>query len=145
MNAAARKPAAAGDTFRHHTGREYVVIVVARDDDEPQDLVIHRGLHDGRVWSRPMKNFMGYLAEGQPRFSYTGGLMTPTEPAPAEPSFSGTREDYEDIESYAVAAMIGNIARFATSTQVAVEAFDVAEAMLAEKKARLGEKPDYTL
>lgn len=56
-----------------------------------------------------------------------------------------TREDYEDIESYAVAAMIGLTTKGNGSRPdlTAREAFDVAEAMLVEKKARLGERPDY--
>lgn len=147
MDVTARKPAEAGDTFRHFTGREYVVIAIARDDDQGQDLVIHRGLHDGRIWSRTMTNFMGNsVPEGKPRFVYTGGLTAPTEAAPTEAPTALTREDYDDLEAYAVAAMLG-----VTSTgyiecpkQLVDKAFDVAEAMLAGKKKRLGDKPDYT-
>lgn len=56
-----------------------------------------------------------------------------------------TREDYEDIEHYALGAMMGHLSCGGAGhpTQVAKDAFDVAEAMLAEKKKRLGDKPDY--
>lgn len=74
-----RKTPAPGDTFAHQNGHEYQVIIIARDDYTEQDLVIHRGMHDGRVWSRPINNFMG-LKEGLPRFVYTGGLIIPAEP-----------------------------------------------------------------
>lgn len=145
MDVSARKPAEAGDTFRHYTGLQYTVIAIARDADEPQDLVIHRGLLDGLIWSTPMKRFMGCLAEGQPRFEYTGGLTTPAEASPAEAMPELSREDYDDIEGYAVAAMIGALSTgFGTRDDlVAQKAFDVAQAMLAEKKNRLGEKPDH--
>lgn len=74
----------AGDTFQHQNGHEYAILAIARDDYTEQDLVIHRGLHDGRIWSRPMTNFTGML-EGLPRFVHTGGLMTPAEPQDYQP------------------------------------------------------------
>lgn len=48
-----------GDVFRHLNGYKYEVIAIARDDYSGQDLVIHKGLHDGRIWSRPLVNFNG--------------------------------------------------------------------------------------
>lgn len=71
---------------------------------------------------------------------YPGFVKQPIDPATL------TREDYEDIEGYAVAAMIGHLSCGGAGhpTAVARDAFDVAEAMLAEKKKRLGDKPDYT-
>lgn len=57
-----------------------------------------------------------------------------------------TREEYDDIEGYAVAATVGLLSRDEAITdmaEVAGAAFDMAEALLAEKKKRLGEKPDH--
>lgn len=58
-----------------------------------------------------------------------------------------TRQDYDDLEGYAVAAMIGRLSNGGegSPSQMAVSAFDAAEALLAEKKKRLGKKPklDY--
>lgn len=70
------KTPAAGDTFEHQNGHEYVIVAIARDDYTEQDLVIHQGIHDGRIWSRPMVNFLGQL-DGLPRFTHTGGLLSP--------------------------------------------------------------------
>lgn len=56
-----------GDVFRHLNGYKYEVIAIARDDYAEQDLVIHKGLHDGRIWSRPLVNFTGYK-DGFARF-----------------------------------------------------------------------------
>lgn len=64
-----------GDTFQHQNGREYSILAIARDDYSGVDLVIHRGLHDGRVWSRPMENFLGTIGF-LPRFVHIGGMLT---------------------------------------------------------------------
>lgn len=57
-----------------------------------------------------------------------------------------TRLEYEEIEGTAIAAMVGLASAgqgFATET-LAKRSFDIAEALLAERKARLGKKPEYS-
>lgn len=56
-----------GMIYVHQNGHRYGVLSIARDDYTEQDLVIHQGLHDGRVWSRPLVNFLGDKG-GKPRF-----------------------------------------------------------------------------
>ena len=68
--------------FRHQNGHEYLVLVIARDDYTGDDLVIHQGLHDSRVWSRPMANFQG-LKNGSKRFTLVSGV---------EPAFSAAEQ-----------------------------------------------------
>lgn len=63
---------------RHHTGREYLNIVIAREEDLGVDLVIHRGLHDGRVWARTVENFLGSKDGETPRFTFVE-MMTERE------------------------------------------------------------------
>lgn len=55
-----------------------------------------------------------------------------------------TRLEYENIEGIAIAAMIGLLSRGHAEhrEQVAVIAFNQAEAMIAEQKKRYGEKPE---
>lgn len=57
-----------------------------------------------------------------------------------------TREDYDDVEGFAAIAFAGLIAsgKIFGPEDIAKVAFDHAEALLAEKKKRLGEKPDYS-
>ncbi|MDX0622858.1 hypothetical protein GOD54_23450 [Sinorhizobium medicae] len=57
-----------------------------------------------------------------------------------------TRQDYEDVEGFAVVAMAGIAAsgKVYAHDELASQSFDMAEAMLAEKKNRLGKKPPYT-
>jgi len=56
-----------------------------------------------------------------------------------------TRNEYEDIEGYATAAMIGLLAggNKQSAQDLSVCAFNVAKAFQAEKLKRLGEKPGY--
>ena len=56
-----------GQMYRHHTGRVYEIICIAREEDLGVDFVIHRGLHDGRTWARSLANFNGVKNE-QRRF-----------------------------------------------------------------------------
>ena len=65
-----------GNTFRHQNGLDYVVMTVARDEDAGVYMVVHQGIHDGRVWVRTVSNFLG-MKNGEPRFLHTGGLMSP--------------------------------------------------------------------
>lgn len=67
MQTPTRKTPEAGEEYQHQNGYRYQVIAIARDDYTEQDLVIHKGLRDGRVWSRPLLNFLGDKG-GFPRF-----------------------------------------------------------------------------
>lgn len=54
------------------------------------------------------------------------------------------RNEYEDLEAVAIAAMIGLVSQGGlTPDTIAVKAFDVAEAFQQEKMNRIGEKPGY--
>lgn len=55
-----------------------------------------------------------------------------------------TRNEHEEVESYALAAMIGLISANDDRPElVAAKAFDIAEAFQQEKLKRIGEKPPY--
>ncbi|MGY2190533.1 MULTISPECIES: hypothetical protein [Pseudomonas] len=56
-----------------------------------------------------------------------------------------TRSEYEDIEGYAVAAVVGLLAAKdgRRSEEISAHAFSVAKAFQAEKLKQLGEKPGY--
>ena len=57
--------------WRHLNGHEYEVICIARCDDLEVDMVIHRGVHDGRIWARSKDNFLGKKGSSH-RFVYLG-------------------------------------------------------------------------
>lgn len=55
-----------------------------------------------------------------------------------------TRNEHEELESYALAAMIGLVSTNDYRPElVATQAFDIAEAFQQEKLKRIGEKPPY--
>ncbi|MBX8534570.1 hypothetical protein K5D33_07505 [Pseudomonas cichorii] len=56
-----------------------------------------------------------------------------------------TRNEHDEIESYALAALIGLLSRNApfTPAAVAVDAFEIANAFHEEKLKRIGEKPPF--
>ncbi|KAA5842284.1 hypothetical protein F2A37_16590 [Pseudomonas chlororaphis] len=56
-----------------------------------------------------------------------------------------TRAEFEDKEGIAIAAMLGLLAGQSPRhpAEVAADAFDYADAMVAERKKRLGEKPGF--
>lgn len=55
-----------------------------------------------------------------------------------------TRNEHEEIESYALAAMIGLASFGGVSAElIPSKAFDIAEAFQQEKLKRIGEKPPY--
>ena len=58
-----------------------------------------------------------------------------------------TRKEHEDIEGFAVAAMIGLLAGGSAlpAGEVAGRAFDAAQAFQAEKMKRIGETPPYDM
>lgn len=61
-----------GDTWQHHTGREYVIEGFANQEEYALH-VLHRG-QDGRRWTRPLENFMGLNEQGKPRFTLIKGV-----------------------------------------------------------------------
>lgn len=60
--------ALAETVWRHHSGREYKVESVAREEDLGVNMVVHVGMHDGRRWVRTVENFLGDK-NGKPRFA----------------------------------------------------------------------------
>jgi hypothetical protein len=55
-----------------------------------------------------------------------------------------TRNEHEEVESYALAAMIGLLSAGAVPPDIIPsKAFDIAEAFQQEKLKRIGEKPPY--
>ncbi|WP_458736968.1 hypothetical protein [Pseudomonas chlororaphis] len=55
-----------------------------------------------------------------------------------------TRNEHEEVESYAIAAMIGLISAGGVPPElVASKAFDIAETFQQEKLKRIGEKPPF--
>lgn len=55
-----------------------------------------------------------------------------------------TRNEHDDIEAMALAAMIGLLsAGSVPKADVPAQAFDIAEAFQKEKQARIGEKPPF--
>jgi len=56
-----------------------------------------------------------------------------------------TRDEFEDKEGIAIAAMLGMLAGQTSRLpeEVAADAFDYAEAMVAERQKRLGDKPGF--
>ncbi|MDG9891234.1 hypothetical protein [Pseudomonas juntendi] len=54
------------------------------------------------------------------------------------------RSEYEDLEGYAMAVLIGLLSQGGTDHSVApAKAFDIAEAFQQEKLKRIGEKPPF--
>lgn len=62
-----------GQTYVHQNGYAYEVLVVAQDNYHDEQVVIHKGKHDGRVWSRPLGNFLG-LKNGKHRFTLNSNV-----------------------------------------------------------------------
>lgn len=56
-----------GDVYRHQNGIDYRVDLLARVDNEEQDLMVVATGPDGISWARKIGNFLG-LKEGKPRF-----------------------------------------------------------------------------
>lgn len=57
-----------------------------------------------------------------------------------------TRQEYEKIEGTAIAAMVGlaSAGQGYATPELAKRSFDIAESMVAERKKRLGKKPQYS-
>jgi hypothetical protein len=70
--------------YRHHKGRYYQMIALARHTETGEDLVVYRALYgDELIWARPMQMFVGEVdvdGESRPRF------LLVNEPAFQDPS-----------------------------------------------------------
>lgn len=64
-----------GDTYKHQNGVEYTIDLLARVDNDDQDLLVVATGPDGISWARKIGNFMG-LKDGKPRFVKTGRIDT---------------------------------------------------------------------
>ena len=60
-----------GDKYTHQNGVEYTIDMLARVDNDDQDLLVVATGPDGISWARKIGNFMG-LKDGKPRFVKTG-------------------------------------------------------------------------
>lgn len=49
----------ANNIYVHSNGHQYKVLHLTKSDEEVADheYVVFQGLHDGRVWTRPIENF----------------------------------------------------------------------------------------
>lgn len=57
-----------GSYWKHFKGKEYRVIRVAKDCEDPSKLfVVYEGLH-GETWIRSLEDFVGIHPNGQKRF-----------------------------------------------------------------------------
>jgi hypothetical protein len=68
----------AGQVWQHTNGFKFRVLDLSYlNDCEPHaPVVIHQGLHDGRVWVRCVENFVGRNADGELRFTFVEFLQT---------------------------------------------------------------------
>lgn len=69
-----------GQIYTHQNGLSFEILCVGVLNSVVEDkvVVVHQGLHDGRVWVRDMDNFTGLL-RGKPRFEYKDLVGTTEE------------------------------------------------------------------
>ena len=61
-----------GAKYRHLKGIDVEVILIAKDSDTLEDLVVYRELSDNSVWVRPAKNWFDHIVRpgiDAPRFT----------------------------------------------------------------------------
>jgi len=58
-----------GKTFQHFKGGIYDVIVIAKDSDTLEDVVVYKSRADGKVWTRNKAEFEGMHETGVKRFT----------------------------------------------------------------------------
>jgi hypothetical protein len=60
--------------YKHHKGKEYEVIGLAKHSETLEDLVVYKALYDDKqIWVRPLKMFLEEVeVNGKkiPRFEY---------------------------------------------------------------------------
>ena len=50
-----------GGRYRHFKGREYEVLMLAKDCESLRDVVVYRALYgEGQVWTRDLEEFDGF-------------------------------------------------------------------------------------
>jgi len=60
-----------GAKYRHFKGIEVLVLMIAKDSDTLEDLVVYRELSDNSIWVRPAKNWFDRIVRpgiDAPRF-----------------------------------------------------------------------------
>lgn len=60
-----------GSKYMHFKGIKVEVLMIARDCETLEDLVVYRELLDGSIWVRPAKNWSDIIVRpgiNQPRF-----------------------------------------------------------------------------
>lgn len=62
-----------GATYRHFSGSEYTVICTAIDEATMTDSVVYKSNADGRIWVRPLADFIGPNRDGVHRFTLVVG------------------------------------------------------------------------
>ena len=61
--------------YRHFKGKEYRVILVARNSETEEEMVVYQALYgEFGYWVRPLSMWKTVMADGKtvPRFSYLG-------------------------------------------------------------------------
>ena len=46
-----------GAKYKHFKGMEVTVLMIAKDSDTLEDIVVYKELSDGSIWIRPAKNW----------------------------------------------------------------------------------------
>ncbi|HOY47548.1 MAG TPA: DUF1653 domain-containing protein [Alphaproteobacteria bacterium] len=60
-----------GSKYLHFKGIEVEILMIARDSETLEELVVYRELSDGSIWVRPAKNWEDQIVRpgiNQPRF-----------------------------------------------------------------------------
>ncbi|MCL1891678.1 MAG: DUF1653 domain-containing protein [Alphaproteobacteria bacterium] len=60
-----------GAKYRHFKGCEVEILMIAKDSETLEDLVVYRELSDGSIWVRLAKNWSDQIVRpgvNQPRF-----------------------------------------------------------------------------
>ena len=46
-----------GKTYKHFSGKNYIVLMIVRDSETLEDIVIYESLYDHVIWARPYDKF----------------------------------------------------------------------------------------
>ena len=85
-----------GETWRHYKGNSYLVLAVAKDENDP--IVSHVVYQDdnGNVWSRPMSNWKELVHDQS--LEYCGPRFTRLTSKAAEEQSTDSKPSLHDIE-----------------------------------------------
>lgn len=53
------------EIYRHFKGNEYLLIAIATNESDGEQVVVYQSLHDGKVWVRPLKSFCEEVPDGK--------------------------------------------------------------------------------